>query len=569
MALRILFLCTAHNGLSQRAWAELGDRGHAVCVAVVADAAAMRAAVQRERPDLVIAPMLRTAIPEDIWSRHVCLIVHPGVVGDRGPSSLDWAILGREREWGVTLLQAAAEMDAGDIWASAAFETRTITKSGLYRHEVTDAAVRALLQAVERFEAGGFRPQPLDEVPQVRGRLRPAMPAAERRVDWEMDTEAILRRVQSGDSFPGAGGELLGLPCRLFGAHPEARLRGRPGEALAQRDGAVCIATGDAALWLSHLRVRGGIKLPAAWVLGEARLRDVPDWPLPCEMPDDGSTWREIRYREVGPVGWLHFDFYNGAMSTGQCERLRAALIHAKRQATRVVVLAGGADLWSNGIHLNTIEAAADPALESWRNILAMNALVREIVSTDSHLVVAALHGNAGAGGAILALAADQVWARQGVVLNPHYKGMGGLYGSEYWTYLLPRRVGDALAEDLTESLRPLTAAGAERLGLIDAAFGDGVAAFRDEATQRAQRLAAPADLRKALTAKRRRRDADERRKPLESYAAEELAHMHRNFFGPDDAYHEARRRFVYKATLPPPVRACTLGRRDEEAAAA
>ena len=50
------------------------------------------------------------------------------------------------------------------------------------------------------------------------------------------------------------------------------------------------------------------------------------------------------------------------------------------------------------------------------------------------------MQGNAGAGGVFLALAADQVWARHGVVLNPHYKNMGNLYGSEYWTYLLPRR---------------------------------------------------------------------------------------------------------------------------------
>ena len=58
--------------------------------------------------------------------------------------------------------------------------------------------------------------------------------------------------------------------------------------------------------------------------------------------------------------------------------------------------------------------------------------------------MVAALEGNAGAGGVLLALAADLVWTRPGVVLNPHYQGMGGLYGSEYWTYLLPRRVGGA-----------------------------------------------------------------------------------------------------------------------------
>jgi putative two-component system protein, hydrogenase maturation factor HypX/HoxX len=72
-----------------------------------------------------------------------------------------------------------------------------------------------------------------------------------------------------------------------------------------------------------------------------------------------------------------------------------------------------------------------------------------------SHLVIAGLSGNAGAGGAMLALAADYVLAREGVVLNPHYKGMG-LYGSEYWTYTLPRRVGAAQAVAVTEGYRPI-----------------------------------------------------------------------------------------------------------------
>ncbi len=39
----------------------------------------------------------------------------------------------------------------------------------------------------------------------------------------------------------------------------------------------------------------------------------------------------------------------------------------------------------------------------------------------------------------------------------------------------------------------------------------------------------------------------DERAKPLEAYRQEELARCHQCFFGPDPAYHEARKRFVYK----------------------
>ena len=106
-----------------------------------------------------------------------------------------------------------------------------------------------------------------------------------------------------------------------------------------------------------------------------------------------------------------------------------------------MLLLFGGPDFWSNGLHLNVIEAADSPADESWRNINAMNDLTRTLIEATDRVVVAAMQGNAGAGGVFMALAADQVWARRGVVLNPHYKNMGNLYGSEYWTYLLPRRM--------------------------------------------------------------------------------------------------------------------------------
>ena len=143
-------------------------------------------------------------------------------------------------------------------------------------------------------------------------------------------------------------------------------------------------------------------------------------------------------------------------MSTSQCTRLRDAFLHARSRPTRVIVLLGGADFWSNGIDLNMIEASADPAAESWRNINAIDDLIFEILNTMSHLVIAGLRGNAGAGGAMLALAADRVYARSGVVLNPHYRSMGDLYGSEYWTYTLPRRVGQTRALELTQSCQPI-----------------------------------------------------------------------------------------------------------------
>ena len=135
--MRILFLTHSFNSLTQRLFVELEARGHEVSVEFdIADSVAEEA-VALFRPELVVAPYLRRAIPESVWRQHACLVVHPGIVGDRGPSALDWAVMDDECEWGVTVLQANAEMDAGDIWATEAFPMRSVKKSSLYRNEVT------------------------------------------------------------------------------------------------------------------------------------------------------------------------------------------------------------------------------------------------------------------------------------------------------------------------------------------------------------------------------------------------------------------------------------------------
>jgi putative two-component system hydrogenase maturation factor HypX/HoxX len=139
------------------------------------------------------------------------------------------------------------------------------------------------------------------------------------------------------------------------------------------------------------------------------------------------------------------------------------------------------------------------------------------------------------------------VWARAGVLLNPHYRSMGNLYGSEYWTYLLPRRMAADAARAMMASRLPVSAAQAAALGLADACFGHDHQSFRAEVNARAQALADAPDCEQALQNKARERAADEAARPLAAYRAEELERMKLNFYGFDPSYHVARRAFVTK----------------------
>ncbi|MFF1904407.1 enoyl-CoA hydratase-related protein [Kitasatospora sp. NPDC058218] len=558
--MRILLVASAFNSLTQRVHAELRDRRHAVEVHPAGDDDALRGAIARWAPELVVAPILRTALPRDVWSALPCLIVHPGPPGDRGPSSLDWAIHEGAVDWGVTVLQADEVMDAGAVWATATCPLPPVGKSDLYRNEVSDAAVGAVLRAVERFASGAFAPRPQSGPDwRVPDHTRPYLRQETRRIDWAGDaTDTVLRKLRAADSQPGVLDDLLGAEWYLHGGHREHDLGGRPGDLLATRAGAVCRATVDGAVWIPELRRRrhpGGpatFKLPAVTALGDA-LPALPEVPAPLMPAPRDRVWSDIRYREDGPVGLLRFSFPGGAMSTGHCRRLLDAYRFAVARPTSVLVLGGGRDFFSNGIHLNVIEAASDPAAESWANINAIDDLVEAVLTTTDRLVVAALGGNAAAGGVMLALAADEVWCRQGVVLNPHYRLMG-LHGSEYWTYTLPRRVGAAEAGRLTAQALPVSAAAALRGRLVDRVLASAPQDFGREAGRLAGLLAASPTAQGRIAAKKAAREADELVKPLAAYRREELTVMRHQFFTPDAPYHALRAAFVRKRPAPVPV---------------
>lgn len=568
--MKILLLSSAFSGLTQRFYTELVDADYSVSVELhLGDVPQLLEGVGMFEPDLIICPFLTRKIPAEIYQAYPCLIVHPGIEGDRGPSSLDWAIQTGVSEWGVTLLEAQEQMDMGDIWAKATFPMRDTTKSSLFNREVTQAAVDCLWEALIYFDAPDFKPRPLNyDDPAVKGRLQPMMKQQDRAIDWKRHkTDEILRRINAADGSPGVLDEIYGQPVYLYNAQKETALKGKAGEIIATANHAICRATSDGALWIGHLKQlpetkdSQTIKLPATQVLskpleerrtGLAKAlfkSPIVNMDIDYQLPGQQLPCQEVWYEQNGDVAYLYWRFHNGGMSTEQCRLLLAVYRQVAALPVKAIVLMGGEDFWSNGIHLNHIENAEDPSTESWQNINAIDDIILQILTTLDKVTISAVAGNAGAGGAVLALAADFVYAREGVIFNPHYKNMGGLFGSEYWTYLLPKRVGQNIALELTEQRLPISAKHAWRLGLIDKVLDKNHRLFYDQVKHLAAGYVQDAALFQGLLDnKAKTRCQDEAEKPLSVYRQYELTRMYQNFYGNQD-YHQARKNFVFKVS--------------------
>jgi len=368
-----------------------------------------------------------------------------------------------------------------------------------------------------------------------------------RRINWVVDTtEDVMRKINASDSAPGVSQEFFGQKLLMYGAHEEDYLEGAPGTIIATREGAICIGTRDGAVWISHLKEpkNGKIpfKLPAVSMIGEEKLRSSGIQESKFDLFNkQKTTFKQVWYEEHGEVGILHFDFHNGAMNTDQCKILLDAYVEVKSRPVKVLVLAGGKDFFSNGIHLNKIEATTDPAHESWNNIRAINGIVKEILFNENQITISAVEGNAGAGGVFLAIASDQVWASETSVFNPHYKTMG-LFGSELSTYTTPLRIGADKTKLIRDQCLPYSSASALQMNLIDQVIPR-ESNFTEEVLKKAQVLVesdADAVAKKIHLSNRRKS-----KQAIIAAEAKELKRMYDNFNS--SVYRKARKAFVYK----------------------
>ena len=564
---KILLVSTSINSLTNAVHMHLKESNkYELDVASVNSSRDIQDEVDRIKPDLVICPYLTKKIPSEVYQNYLCWIVHPGIVGDRGAYSLDYALMQYEEgkpergRWGVTVLQASKDYDAGAIWSTEEFRMRATTKSELYHTNVTTAAISAIDIALKCYNNSDYMPISLVNYPDACGHNQVPLLQKHRRFFWEYHSaETIARKINAASGQPGIKVNIAGEDFYFYNAFVESsnaielqltkeeREQIRPGEMVRKLNGAILFSTKSPKdfLWVTQMKKKGSFKLPAEDAL-KKHLGLKPHVEELLELSPatlSNMSWKELHYEvdRTQGVAYLHFDFCNGAMSTRQAKRLKRVYdyLAKERSDVRAIVLMGGRDSFSNGIHLNVIHNASDPVTESTNNIEAIDDVTKTILNTTDKLVISFIRCGAGAGGVMLALAGDLVWCDSKAVLHPYYKHMG-LYGSEYWTYSLPRRVGDVVAKQLTEECNPMSAQQAERIGMVDQLVEYATHDGMNEIHQMVSALLYKFDWETFLKNKAKKFDSKE----AEQCRAHELEQMYHSFRSKQ--YQDARESFVH-----------------------
>src|SRR5450759_795514 len=157
------------------------------------------------------------------------------------------------------------------------------------------------IEAIGRIEGGGSTGRPLSYASPGGGSWRPAIKIEERAINWSCDeTGTVMRKLHAASGPPGIPDITLGLSGRLNDPWPEDVLRGPAGAVIAWRDGAICRATVDGAVWITAITPEPApstrrFKIPATLALA-GRLDNIPERPVGPATGEGPKTFREISY---------------------------------------------------------------------------------------------------------------------------------------------------------------------------------------------------------------------------------------------------------------------------------
>jgi methionyl-tRNA formyltransferase len=180
----------------------------------------------------------------------------------RGAAPVHRAIIAGEEETGVTIMQVARALDAGDMLAKATRPVGSDETSEEVERDLAELGARLLIETVERLEAGTVTPEPQDHGAST---YAPRLSKEEGVVDWALPAIAIHNRVRGLHPWPHAysyldGTRVILLRTRLVD-DPASRGKAagkQPGEVVDVLRDAIHVATGEAGvLAIEQLQVDG------------------------------------------------------------------------------------------------------------------------------------------------------------------------------------------------------------------------------------------------------------------------------------------------------------------------
>lgn len=221
--------------------------------------------ISQLKPDVMIVVAYGLLLPETILSIPAfgCLNIHASILPRwRGAAPIQRAILGDDKETGVSIMQMDVGLDTGDVLTIATCLIEKNETGGSLHDKLAILGTQPLLDVLEQLQNGSAKPVKQNDNDASYAKK---LSKEEALIDWGKQVAEIDRKIRAFNPWPVAFTKLDDKNMRIWSATAlDNNSDKKPGTVLSCNKDGVDVATGQGVLRIEKLQMPGGRAMSAS-----------------------------------------------------------------------------------------------------------------------------------------------------------------------------------------------------------------------------------------------------------------------------------------------------------------
>ena len=222
------------------------------------------AALRALEADLCVMAFVTIFVPEEARGipTHGSICFHPSLLPlHRGPSSINWPIIGGATETGITVFYPDDGLDEGDILLQKEVEIGPDdTLGSVYFDKIFQLGVDAMLESVDLIRAGKAPRRVQDH---AKATYESWCKREHAEIDWNQPAGQVYNLIRGTNPQPGAWTTFDGKTLQIYDSAKAGGGGGAPGEVIEVADESFTVAAQGGAIRVQRVRPAGEGKIGA------------------------------------------------------------------------------------------------------------------------------------------------------------------------------------------------------------------------------------------------------------------------------------------------------------------
>ncbi len=214
------------------------------------------------KPDIFVVVAFGHILPKNILAlpKIGAINIHASLLPKyRGAAPIQWAIINRETETGVTTMFMDEGMDTGDVLLSSKIKIAPDDTSASLHDRLADLGADLLIRTLQTLEAGTLNPLPQDH---TKAGNAPLLKKSDGHIDWKMPAEALEAFIRGMTPWPGVFTFYRNRRLKIYKARPILTdVAESPGTVVKGFPDELLVATGKGALSVLEIQGASGKRL--------------------------------------------------------------------------------------------------------------------------------------------------------------------------------------------------------------------------------------------------------------------------------------------------------------------